>query len=326
MKKKVLLKIIGAVVVVVAVVFTVFMFYPELVKQPTPDPPIKLVQVRIGSFFTAIDYAPYIVAKSQGRFEKAFGNRAKISYVTFESLPTINESFATDRVDIVFEAELPALIGHAAGIDVVMAGVSCSLVQEIIVLTGSKIRDVSGLQGRKIAVLAGTSSHYGIIKTLLDATIDPKTVTILDMAPPDAKAAFSAGNVDAWAVWPPWVEQETVPGRARALPGGDAYIHSIMAIRRGFAEDNPELANAALSVLEDTKLWMIANPQEAKQIVASELDLPKEIVAAAWPKHNWSANIDSAMLKDIQAKADFLRDLELVEHRINVESTFVWKP
>ena len=243
--------------------------------------------------------------------------------MTFESLPTINESIATDRVDIVFEAEPPALIGHAAGIDVLMAGVSCSLVQELIVPNDSEIRDP---KGKKIAVLAGTSSHYGILKILEAWGVNPEKVIILDMAPPDAKAAFSSGNVDAWAVWPPWVEQETVPGYARALPGGDAYIHSIMAIRKGFTQDHPDLTRAALRVLEETKEWLVANPEEGIQILAKELDLPEEIVAAAWPKHDWRASIEADMLQDIQAKADFLKNQALVDSRVDVASTFVWKP
>ena len=316
-------KTLGVVSILLAIVFAIIMFYPKTVNPPDPT---KTVEMRIGSFFTAIDYSPYIVAKAQGRFEKALGDKVKISYITFESLPTVNESIATDRVDIVFQAEPPALIGNAAGIDVVMAGVSCSLVQEIIVRTDSPIKDIAELQGRKIAVLAGTSSHYGVLETLRVKGVDPKSYTILDMAPPDAKAAFTAGDVDAWAVWPPWVEQETVPGRARALPGGDVFIHSIMAIRRGFAEDHPELMKAALDVLEETKLWLISNPEEAQKIVATELELPIEVVSTAWPKHNWSATIDPVMLKDIQAKADFLKKQGLVEQVVDVTSTFVWKP
>lgn len=319
-------KVLAGIAVLAAIVFAIVMFYPNG-TAPGPDgspPPTAPVEVRIGSFFTAIDYAPLVVAKAQGRFEEAFGPAAAVKYLTFESLPTINESLATDRVDIVFEAEPPALVGNAARIDVVMAGVSCSLVQEIIVPESSSVMTVKDLGGKKIGVLAGTSSHYGLLKTLKDAGVEPGAVEVLDMAPPDAKAAFGSGAIDAWAVWPPWVEQETVPGRARSLPGGDAFIHSIMAMRKGFATDHPDLATAAVAVLEETKSWLIANPEKGQEIVANELDLPLDVVRAAWPKHDWSSQIDEAMLADIQAKADFLKDLGLVENRVDVAASFVW--
>jgi sulfonate transport system substrate-binding protein len=313
-------------VVAFAAVFVVLIYFPPAAKRPETDAKSTVVNVRIGSFFTAIDYAPFLVAKARGAFEEAFGQQAKVSYVTFESLPTINESFATNRVDIVFEAEPPALIGRAAGIDVLMAGVSCSLVQEIIVPAGSSIKTVSDLNGKKVAVLAGTSSHYGVIKTLREAGMDPKRISILDMAPPDAKAAFGTGAVDAWAVWPPWVEQETVPGNARALPGASAYIHSIMAIRGGFAKEHPALAKKAIEVLASTKKWLIANPKEGQSILSKELDLPLNVVVAAWPKHDWAATISEPMLQDIQAKADFLKDTGLIERSIRVNPDFLLNP
>jgi ABC-type nitrate/sulfonate/bicarbonate transport system substrate-binding protein len=88
--------------------------------------------LKIGSFFVAIDYAPYLIAKSKGMFEKIGGGTAA-NYTMFQSLPPINEALATDQIDAVFEAEPPALIGSAAGISVKIVGLSCSLVQEILV-------------------------------------------------------------------------------------------------------------------------------------------------------------------------------------------------
>jgi ABC-type nitrate/sulfonate/bicarbonate transport system substrate-binding protein len=82
--------------------------------------------LKVGSFFIAIDYAPYLIAKSKGMFENIGGNSA-VQYTTFQSLPPVNEALATQQVDAVFEAEPPALIGRAAGIDVKIVGISCSL-------------------------------------------------------------------------------------------------------------------------------------------------------------------------------------------------------
>jgi sulfonate transport system substrate-binding protein len=84
--------------------------------------------VHIGTFSIAIDYAPYLVARSKGWFEdvlKPYGMTP--DYTTFQTLAPINESFATGRVDVVFEAETPAIIGRAAGIDIRITGISCSL-------------------------------------------------------------------------------------------------------------------------------------------------------------------------------------------------------
>lgn len=280
--------------------------------------------LKIGSFFVAIDYAPYLIAKSKGMFEK-IGGGTTTKYTMFQSLPPINESLATDQIDAVFEAEPPALIGSAAGIDVKIVGISCSLVQEILVPVTSKAQSAADLKGSKIAVLAGTSSHYGVLKLLKEAGVAPNNVEVIDMAPPDAKSAFETGQVDAWAVWPPFVEQEELAGVGRVLPKGDALIHSIMAVSGSFAAKNPATVKALVSVLNETKTWMIKQPGEAQAIVAKELDIPLKVVERAWPRHDWSATLSDGVIADIQAKADFLFDGKYVNSKVNVAKQVVDK-
>jgi sulfonate transport system substrate-binding protein len=280
--------------------------------------------LKIGSFFVAIDYAPFLIAKSKGMFEK-IGGGTTAKYTMFQSLPPINESLATNQIDAVFEAEPPALIGCAAGIDVKIVGISCSLVQEILVPVKSKAQSAADLKGSKIAVLAGTSSHYGVLKLLKEAGVTPNSVEIIDMAPPDAKSAFETGQVDAWAVWPPFVEQEELAGVGRVLPKGDALIHSILAVSGSFAAKNPTTVKALVSVLNETKAWMIKQPAEAQAIVAKELDIPLKVVERAWPRHDWSATLSDGVIADIQAKADFLFDGKYVNNKVNVAKQVVDK-
>jgi sulfonate transport system substrate-binding protein len=192
-------------------------------------------------------------------------------------------------------------------------------------LGSGEAQSAADLKGSKIAVLAGTSSHYGVLKLLKEAGVAPNNVEIIDMAPPDAKSAFETGQVDAWAVWPPFVEQEELAGVGRALPKGDALIHSIMAVSGTFAAKNPTTVKALVSVLNETKTWMIKQPEEARAIVAKELDIPLQVVERAWPRHDWSATLSDGVIADIQAKADFLFDGKYVYSKVNVAKQVVDK-
>ena len=174
------------------------------------------------------------------------------------------------------------------------------------------------LKGAKIAVLAGTSSHYGVLKLLAAAGVSPDAVQIIDMAPPDGKSAFETGQVDAWAVWPPFVQQEEIAGTGRVLPKGTAQINSIMAVSGKLAKSNPQTVKGLVQILNQTKAWMIAHPEEAQTIVAKELAIPIAVVQRAWPSHNWAATLDSSVIADIQAKADFLFDRKYVDRRVDV--------
>ena len=232
------LKIVPTIALLALLSITLFELYNSH-KQEGPT------EVNMGTFSIAIDYAPFIIAKHEGWFDASlapFG--AKAHFEKFETLPAINKSLERGRLDFIFEAEPPAIIGRAAGIDVRIIGESCSLTQEIVVPLKSTIQNVGDLRGRRIAVLSGTSSHYGLIKTARDAGLKDKELSIIDMRPPVAKNAFETGQVDGWAVWPPWVEQEIVTGRGRVIRGGDAKIQSILAVRGKFADDHLDITNA----------------------------------------------------------------------------------
>lgn len=277
--------------------------------------------VRIGSFSEAIDYAPYLVARDQGWFEEALDSLgATVSYTTFEEAAAINESFATGRVDVVFEAEPPALIGKASGTDLRIPAVGASLDQEIIVPASSSARSVADLSESRIAVLRGSSSHYNVLSALQGAGVASEAVEIRDMVPPDAKAAFETGQVDAWAVWPPWTEQELVDESARVLEGSDARIHSVVVVRGEFMDRHSEIANAILRVVERSKQWIAANPAEAQAIMAETLNLDPAVVELAWPKHDWTASLTPEVLADIQAKADFLLEQGLIREAVDARS------
>jgi sulfonate transport system substrate-binding protein len=274
--------------------------------------------VRLGSFSVAVDYGPYLIAKEKGWFEDSAKKLGyNIEYTTFQSLPPINEAFASARIDAIVAAEPPFIVGNAAGIRTEIVAISCSLVQEILVSGKSDIDKPEMLRGKKIAVLAGTSSHFGLLKILGDAGVNKSEVQVVDMIPPDAKAAFESGQVDAWAVWPPFVEQEEIAGIGKVLPRGDAKIHSVLGVRSEFAEEHPEITKEIVVSLERAKKWMQENPEEAKKIVSKQIDVPLDVVERAWDRHDWSAVLSEDVKADIQAKADFLFSEGFVKERVS---------
>jgi sulfonate transport system substrate-binding protein len=284
----------------------------------------KIDTVRIGSFFTAVDYAPYLIAKDKHWFEDSLGVKGtKVEYTEFQTLPTINEAFATGKIDVVFEAEPPAIIGKASGINIVIRDISCSLIQEILVPTNSNVKTIADLKGKKIAVLAGTSSHYGVLKMLKDNGINANDVQIIDMVPPDAKAAFESGQIDAWAVWPPFVEQEELAGKGRILPKGDAYINSIMAVRGDFINENEAIFKTIENVFNNTKKWILANPDSAVAIVSRQLNVPTDVIQKAWPRHDWTATLNAKVIDDIQAKANFLKETGKIQNAVKVKDDLI---
>ncbi len=277
--------------------------------------------VRMGTFSKAVDYAPYLVAKQKHLFESALKPlNSTVSYQEFQTLPSINEAFASKKLDAVFEAEAPCIVGRAAGIDLNILGVSAVLNLPILVQKNSAITKVSDLRGKKIAVLAGTSAHYVLLKLLGSAGLTKNDVSIVDMTPPDAKSAFDSNKVDAWSIWPPFIEQEELAGLGKTIPNCSGKILVIMAARSDFVKDHPAIAKALTSVLKSTRQWVDSHPSESQKIVAQELRIPLPVIERAWTKQDWKATLDESMMKDIQNKADFLKSVGFVRNKVNANS------
>lgn len=310
-------KLVFVSIIIIAIVLAGY-----FLTQRQTSPSAKVI--RVGSFSRAVDYAPYLVARSKGWFEEvAERYNSTLEYTEFQSLPPINESFAADRLDVNFSAEAPAIVGRAAGIDIRIRGAGVSLIQEILVPQNSTVKIVKDLRGKKIAVAAGSSSHYGVVKILEQNGLAISDVQILDMSPPDAKAAFESGQVDAWAVWPPFVEQEEIAGKGRVLSGGDVFIQSIVVVREKFAKENLQFTKELLGVIKRAQDWIIENEQEAQSIVAQELNLPLAVIERAWPRHNFRPPLGEKEIADMQAKAEFLYELKLIKNKLNVAQELV---
>ena len=157
---------------------------PQETSAPPATPPAgpKLV---IGSFSRAIDYSPLYVVRHFRWLESSPALKGvTVEYREFDSRPAISSAFDGGSLDVLFAAEAPIIICRAQGNDVRLIANSCTLQQEIVVRSDLPINSVPDLRGRSVAVLAGTSSHYGLLKILQQAGLSPTSVTIENMTPP----------------------------------------------------------------------------------------------------------------------------------------------
>ncbi len=296
---------------------------PEQTSSTTP-PETKTLTVHIATYFRAVDYAPFYIAQAESFFENASPD-VHFKYTAFDSPPAVLESLATGQVDFIFMAEPPALVAAAAGIDARIAMNGVSLEQEILVTPDGGVTGVEGLDGKRIGVVAGTSSHYALFKILGDAGVDPSVVEIIDLSPPDAQAAFESGSIDAWAIWPPHVQQQQIQGTGETLVASEARINSLVIVRGAFADDHPAAYRQVLSAIEQAKAFIGEHPDKAKQQVAEAINIDPAVIDLAWPKHDFAATLSDDVLVDIQSKSDFLLERGFIETPVTVAEMVVEK-
>lgn len=272
-------------------------------------------RVGIGTFSEAIDYAPYYIAKHFNWFEdelKKAGVDAKIDYRQFNDFDAIKAALAGNKLHAFFAAEAPIAKLRSEKDPMKIVEVGCTLQQEIVVRADSNISKVRDLKNRNIAVAFGTSSHYGLLKILTASGLSGDDVTIKFGFPDTAKIAFEKKDVVAWAVWPPFVEEQVTANRGYILPGGDAKIQSVMALHVDILSHYPKIGRALHVAITRAKEWISANPLESQTIIAKQLFLKNEIVKSAWPKHSWGAALTDDVINDVKDKVRFLISVDVV--------------
>lgn len=263
----------------------------------------------IGTFSSAVDYAPLYIAE---HFKWLKTENIEAEIFQFNQRSRLSDAVKQGTIDILFAAAPPVVITRAQGVDLQVFALSCTLRQEIAVQKQSAIGSISDLSGSRVAVLSGTSSHYGLLNSLAAADISPEQVEIVFQGPAIAEANFESGNIDAWAVWPPFIEKLVLADRARIIKGGDAVIQSVIGVSERFAAEHENALDEIGRVFVRAKQWMIENPLEAQAIVARKLQLDPQIIRLAWPKHDWGAVIDADVKRDIQEKIQFLDEQQLL--------------
>jgi len=315
-------KRLGAIIVAVLAVASVT--YLVVVRTDHPH-----TEVRIGMFSKAFSYAPLFVAKHFRWFEEHADLKGRtVTFRVFDDRPTISASLSADELDLLFCAEIPAIVCRAQGDDIRIMKLSDTAAQRVLVRTDLAIQSPADLRGKRVAVLQATSSHYGLLKILRDAGLSEKDINIQYMTAPEARAAFETKQLEAWAIWAPFVEIQEINGNGREIGGEGAWVHSIMAVPASRLKHDKAITNAATGIIERGKRFIVEHPDEAQDIVAKEMGLQIAVVERAWAKFAWDAQLTDAVIDDFQHKADFLAELDKTRQskRVDVRRELVQLP
>ncbi|MEU7293597.1 ABC transporter substrate-binding protein [Streptomyces exfoliatus] len=248
----------------------------------------------------------------------------RITWSTFTSGPPLLEAVNAEAVDIGSVGNTPPVFAAGADsrITVVSATHGDSAGEAILVPTGSPVRSVRDLKGKKVAVAQGSSAHFQLISSLGRAGLKLSDVQVTLLQPADALAAFSSGKVDAWAVWDPYTSQVLLSGKGRVLTDGRGLVNGLgFQVAAPAALADPAKAEAIGDFVERLRRaqgWVFAHPEDWAEVWAKETGLPYEVALAAVKRSNGTripVALDDAAVASEQKIADTFAALGLIPRR-----------
>jgi sulfonate transport system substrate-binding protein len=210
----------------------------------------------------------------------------RVEWSEFPSAQTLLEALNADAADAGVVGDAPFMFAYASGAKIKVvaayraAGGGASTA--IIVPNGSPIRSPADLRGRRIATGKGSIGHYLLLRVLENAGLKPSDVSIIYLAPGDAKAALATGSIDAWATWNPYVSLGVLHGDDRVLVNGKGLLHPLgfeAATQTAIDAKQPQL-NDFLRRLASAERWEGAHIADYTAVLVRETGLPVDVASA----------------------------------------------
>jgi sulfonate transport system substrate-binding protein len=211
----------------------------------------------------------------------------KVNWSDFTSGPPMLQAMASGSVDIGGVGDAPPVFAASGGeaIQIVGARKTNGDQDAVVVPKGSPITSIQQLKGKKIAYATGSSANYNLLTVLNKAALTTKDVNLVNLQPADALAAFTSGSVEAWDVWPPYVQQVVAQNGARIVATGAAYgnPYSFEVASKSAVADPKKAAaiKAYLTILNKGYIWTATHPEQWAAAWAQATGLPASVMEQA---------------------------------------------
>lgn len=224
----------------------------------------------------AVYHTPVFVAAEKGIFDK-HGLDAKV-LVYQSGVEQINGQ--------VNGAQLVTLLGAAPFISAVSNGMPLKIIAgfhgnplsnsyaDIFGVAASKdsgVASVEELKGKKVGLHIGSGSEIYMNGLLADAGVDRGEVEYVHVPANNTLAAITTGDVDAIAVWEPWIANAVANADAtRVMKGGcsGCYETGITITTDDILENRRDDLTRYLAAFAEAQQWVRNNKDEAADIGA----------------------------------------------------------
>ncbi len=274
------------------------------------------------------------LAKSQGSLEKRFADRGiKVSWSEFTSGPPLLEALGAGALDFGPTGDVPPLFAQAARGNLLYVGTyrGSSEGSAILVHKDSPIKEIADLKGKKLAFKRGSSAHNVTVKILRKGGLKPDDVTQVDLAPPDAAAAFKNGSIDAWSIWDPYSAIAENDPQTRVLITADGIVPawSYFLANGDFTAQNGDLIVEIIDELKKVGSAAQGNLDQTAKQLAAITGVPEDITRITLGRRKADLGAVSTLPDEAvayqQALADEFYDLKIIPRKLSI-ADIVWRP
>jgi sulfonate transport system substrate-binding protein len=275
-------------------------------------------------------YGNLLLLKTRGFLEEALAPLGYgVEWREFQSGPPLMEALGAGAIDFGTAGETPPVFAQAAGAPLLYLATEppAPRGEAILVHADSPIKTLADLRGKRVALNKGSNVHYLYVRALEAAGLRQEDVAVSYLAPPDGRAAFARGSVDAWVIWDPYLAaaQASLPTRVLADATGLASNHQFYLGSRRFTDKS--VITAFTKAIERIDRETVGDPAAAAKILAPATGLPEPVLAVALARQSWDIKpIDAGIVAEQQKIADTFLKLGLIPKEVKISDAVAASP
>ncbi|TFW22899.1 ABC transporter substrate-binding protein [Duganella callida] len=257
------------------------------------------------------------------------GTRLEWVTVTGDTGATMNEAFASKRIDFAAYGDLPSVILNAGGVRtqvVVPAGRGTDVF--LLVAPGSQARSIRDLKGKRISVHRGRPWELGLRHLIADNGMSVNDFTLVNMDIKPGAAALATGRVDALFVLSGDALEDRGAGRIIWSSKGrpERKMRAELWGRQDFTQANPALTQLVVTAWLRAQYWAAQDAnRDAFLRDATRAGVPERVVRRAYDdpqlawKERFSPLYDGLVYRHYREVLAFARQQQLVRRELKAE-------
>lgn len=211
-------------------------------------------------------------------------------------------------VSLAMASEMPVMLNSLARTDFAIVGTFATSRRDVklVARKSAGIARADDLAGKRVAIIAGTSSHYFLDLYLLVHGVDPNAVHIVPLAPEQIVAALRDKIVDAATTFEPFAyrSMQALAGDGLVLPSARIYTETfnLLAGRKLIAEREADLVKV-MRALSRAQRFIRDHPQRARLLLKERMQEDQGYIDATWNDFEYRLSLDQPLISTLEGQA-----------------------
>jgi sulfonate transport system substrate-binding protein len=252
----------------------------------------------------------------------------RVDYSNFASGQLVIEALDGGALDFGNMSEIPPVFAAASPIQsfrqiAVLHGDVNN--QVVLVPRGSAVTSLADLKGKRVGYVRATTSQYFLVRMLQSVGLTWSDITSTPMGVSDGLAAFSNGQLDAWAIYGYPIQRVMATEGARILKTALGFLsgnYIISAHVDALADPvKSKLIGEYLRVCNRAYAWGAAHEEQWTTIIAKDIGVPLEYVRDQFRRKSDSYSlrpVDQTAIASQQNVADVFAQQALIPKPVDV--------